>query len=294
MKLLIHCGLHKTGSTFFQHVCNDNADALATHGVYYQKQGGYPAHHEAAWRLLIGDEAPLLAMVKEAQAANCHTLILSSEDLEGALYDERPIAAIQRAAAQAGIADIEWHIALRHPGDMFASLFAQLHHHIYADALAMFYDVMRRGFVHFAAPMPDAGTPYWYYSFDHDRDLARLSERVSGTVIAHDFAGPSRFPGSQILASCDALGAITKLPDDNARNARSGRDAVIAGFLTRLAEALPDEADQQIVFEGFLNNLGNSLANADTYGALIGKRYADSHAAALAQFSLRKSSLPTR
>src|SRR3546814_8844165 len=55
MRLIVHMGLHKTGSTYLQHIFNDNHEALLGRGVYYQKQPGYPAHHFGAWDILRGD-----------------------------------------------------------------------------------------------------------------------------------------------------------------------------------------------------------------------------------------------
>ncbi|MEL7218566.1 MAG: hypothetical protein AAGK01_09070 [Pseudomonadota bacterium] len=286
MKLIIHPGLHKTGSTYLQHVLNDNHAQLAAHGVWYQPQNGYPAHHAAAWRILLGDEQPLVAMIEQARSSDCHTVILSSEDLEGALYDDRPLHAIDDAANQIGVAKIEWHVTLRDPGEAFASLFAQLQHHVYADAFQLFYDAMRRGFVHMAAPMPDEGTPYWYYCFDHLTDLSRLNERSGAPVIAHDFQAKAAFPGAGLLGHLGVLDAISALPDSSARNARPQRDDIIRGYVLRVAEAIPDEQHQQRVIEGFLGGLENSLDQIATYAEMIGERYGDSHRAALARFAV--------
>ncbi len=284
MKLIVHPGLHKTGSTYLQHVLNNNHAALRARGVYYRRQAGYPAHHGAAWRILLGDPQPVVDMAAEARAADCDTILLSSEDLEGALYDDRPVQAVQNAAAAAGIDSTEWHVVLRDPGEAFASLFAQLQHHVYADAFQLFYDVMRRGFIHMAAPMPGKGTPYWYYSFDHHADLMQLHRRYGAQVFAHDFSAPGPYPGSGILERLGVLDAIDTLPGAEARNARPGRDNTIRGFVERVAEAVPDETQQMRVIDGFLGCLENGLDNCGTYAEIVGARYAGSHRAALSEF----------
>ena len=292
MKLIIHPGLHKTGSTYLQHVLNDNHAQLAARGVWYQPQSGYPAHHEAAWRILLGDEQPLVAMIEEARAADCHTVMLSSEDLEGALYDDRPLHAVDDAANQSDVRNIEWHIVLRDPGTAFASLFAQLQHHVYADAFQLFYDVMRRGFVHMAAPMPGSGTPYWHYSFDHLADLGRLHERAGASVFAHDFDAKAAFPGAGLLEHLGVLDAIETLPSVEARNARPARDDIIRGYVSRVAEAVPHPDEQQRVIDGFLACLESGLDNIATYADMVGERHRDSHRAALARFS-SEASIPS-
>ncbi len=292
MRLILHPGLHKTGSTYLQHVLNDNAAALRARGVYYQRQECYPAHHHAAWQILVGNAAPLLTMIGEAEAAGCETVILSSEDLEGALFDERPLSAIEMATSFAGITQVEWHVVLREPGAAFASLFAQLQHHVYADAFAMLYDAMRRGFLHIAAPMPGSGTPYWYYSFDHARDLAQLADRIQGSVIAHDFAAPGPFPGAALLAHLGVLDAIEHLPGEHARNSRPARDEIIRGYVARVAEAIPDDLAQRAVLPGFLAALENGLDMIETYGAIVTTQYARSHREALQRFALAGQDVP--
>ncbi|GAA5060698.1 hypothetical protein GCM10023208_29390 [Erythrobacter westpacificensis] len=285
MKLIVHPGLHKTGSTYLQHVLNDNHAALAAQGVWYQPQQGYPAHHHAVWRILLGDPAPLVAMVENARKAGCHTLVLSSEDLEGALYDDRPLAAIGAAAASTDVSHIEWHVVLREPGSAFASLYAQLQHHVYADAFQLFCDVMRRGFVHMAQPTPGHGTPYWYYAFDHLADLDRFQERADAPLFAHDFAHAAPFPGAGLLDHLGVLDALVTLPGRSARNARPAVDEIIRGFAERVEEAVPGDAEQARILDGFLTCMQNGLDNIETYAAIIGQRYAESHAGALRCFA---------
>jgi hypothetical protein len=287
MKLIIHPGLHKTGSTYLQHVLNDHHSELRKAGIYYRLQQGYPAHHEAVWRILLGESEPLADMVREAHEANCTTLILSSEDMEGALYDDRPLEAIDRAIRAEGIEEVEWQVVLRDPGEAFASLFAQLQHHVYADAFQLFYDVMRRGFVHMAGPMPGAGTPYWYYAFDHLADLERLRERTGATVFAHHFRSEGAFPGQSILERLGAASLVERLPGTSARNSRPDRDDVIRGYVARVTEAVSERADQQRITDAFLTCLESGLDNAGTYAELIGAKYRPSHEAALSRFGCK-------
>ncbi|MEP3050950.1 MAG: hypothetical protein ABJP48_07580 [Erythrobacter sp.] len=292
MKLIIHPGLHKTGSTYLQHVLNDNHEGLAEQGIYYQRQDSYPAHHHTAWQVLEGKPDPLIAMIEQAEELGSDAVIFSSEDLEGALFEDRPLRAIDQAVAHTAIETVEWHVVLRDPGACFASLFAQLQHHVYADAFQLFYDVMRRGFIHLSEPTPNAGTPFWYYCFDQARDLARLERRTGAIIHAHDFAAQSPFPGASILRHLGALDAIQTLPQDAARNARPDRDDIIRGFVSRVAEAVPEDADQERILDGFLNCLENGLENSSAYAEIVGRQFASSHADALARFAASGVSPP--
>jgi hypothetical protein len=289
MKLIVHIGLHKTASTFLQHLMNDNHLAMRQRGVWYAPQEFYPAHHHAAWRLLVGDTAPLAQMIAEARAADCHTVILSSEDLEGAIYDPRPHTAIAKAAFDGGMDIVQWHVVLRDPGAYFSSLHAQLAHHIYADSLALFHDVMRRGYVHIADPAPGDGTPYWYFCFDQMRDLSRFADTLATAgphqLIAHDYADGKPFPGWRMLAEAGVLDAIKCLPGDDARNIRMPLDAVAQGYVQQILALIPDEDDQTAILESFTDSLRANLAGTATYAPIVGRRYAASHQAALARFA---------
>jgi len=284
MKLIVHMGLHKTASTYFQHALNDNHAALAKAGVFYAPQAGYPAHHSTAWRLLSGDPDSLIDMIDFARGGGCRTVILSSEDLEGALFDQRPIDAIHKAARLCDVQSVEWHAVLRDPGECFASLFHQLQHHVYADALSLFHDVMRRGFVHIAEPVPGDGTPYWYYAFEHQRDLSRLATRTGDRVVAHDYNDNAPFPGWRILDAIDGLDCIDRLPGAQARNARLDPETVIQGYAERMADAVPGEAHQQAIVSEFTTALRNSMDGLDAFARIVGETHAQSHAQALTEF----------
>lgn len=287
MKLLVHIGLHKTGSTYLQQVMNSNHRTLARHGLWYEPQQGYPAHHHAAWQLLLGKGAALAAMIDNAGSAGCDTVVLSSEDLESVFHDPRAIDAILATARTCGIDDVAWHVVLRDMGACFASLYAQLHHHIYADATQMFYDVMRRGFIHIDQPMPRSGTPYWYFSFDHARDLARLESCTGQSVFAHDFREADPFPGWRLLAMIDKLTCLEALPGPDARNARLPDETVADNYLSRLIESVATAflapGRQLAMIEHFITAQQFGQACVASYAGIVGEHCGRSTARALAR-----------
>lgn len=291
MKLLVHIGLHKTGSTWLQHLLLDNRAALARAGFWYaDTTNGYPAHHAAADVLLIGDGAPLAEMVLDARRAGCHTVILSSENLEGALHDPRPSAAIAATARDCGVGAVDWHVVLRHPGAVFPSLFAQLQHQIYVDSFQMFYDAMRRGHLYYLQPEPDGGVPYWYYCMDQARDLDRFARRLchlgAHDLIAHDYADKEPFPGWAMLPP-EARGALTVAPGPEARNSRLPQEEVAQGYVARVFDAVRDSGQQVAMMEAFTDALRTSLAGVDIWAPLIGERFDSSHREALDRFVRR-------
>lgn len=84
-KLIIHAGLHKTGSSAIQATLNKNRDFLWENGYFYPDPSPFEAHHELASRLIhapnlkegIRDAEETLAIHK--QLAEGRTVLLSSE-----------------------------------------------------------------------------------------------------------------------------------------------------------------------------------------------------------------------
>jgi hypothetical protein len=88
MKLLIHIGSHKTGSTSIQHFCTLNRELLKSHGYLYPKNpdSAYVPNYLAA-QLAKGQgdrTAEYLSKVREqAKRRKCHTVIISAESFYG-------------------------------------------------------------------------------------------------------------------------------------------------------------------------------------------------------------------
>lgn len=92
MKIFLHIGTHKTGSTAIQHHLSHNRKRLAENGILYPRIGRDRfAHHEVAWavRAKPGAKLPrkvgpevLKELTDRLSSTNCHTAILSSEEFE--------------------------------------------------------------------------------------------------------------------------------------------------------------------------------------------------------------------
>lgn len=284
MRLIVHLGFHKTASTHLQHLFNLNAEAMAARGVWYQPQGDYPAHHPAAWALLSGDSAPMEAMIANARDAGCHTVILSSEDLEGAIFNPGVAALIEEAAAASNVTAIEWHAAIREPGAYFESLVAQLSHHVYADALSLFVQAMQKGMIFIPEPQPGkAATPYWFYCFDY---LAFLSGFAAGgrRLFVHDYADRDPWPGWRLAERLGVRDALVKVPDAVGHNHRLPADAVEHFYRERVREAADGAVAWAQVREASEACLAASLAAAPALARAVGERYADSYAQAVRLF----------
>ena len=80
MKLVIHAGIHRTGTTSLQMALAANRDALAARGVAYP--GAERSHQALAWALHRGQSGAreVLALLKDAEAAGADRVVLSGED----------------------------------------------------------------------------------------------------------------------------------------------------------------------------------------------------------------------
>ncbi len=80
MKLTIHAGIHRTGTTSLQRFFAKNRAALAARGVAYPGTEGN--HQSIAWALHRGQAGPyrVLALVEEVAAACAEQVVLSGED----------------------------------------------------------------------------------------------------------------------------------------------------------------------------------------------------------------------
>lgn len=80
MRLIIHAGVHRTGSTALQRSLAGNRTALALQGFAYPFNK--PNHQEIAWALhrrrMRGDD--LVARLEPLSRSKAHTIILSAED----------------------------------------------------------------------------------------------------------------------------------------------------------------------------------------------------------------------
>lgn len=87
MKLIVHIGTHKTGSTLFQNVSKSLSGELIKSKIFYPIEGfSQSGHHELAWALMSGNEIHAMDLIykikEDAKKSGCHTILLSSEEFE--------------------------------------------------------------------------------------------------------------------------------------------------------------------------------------------------------------------
>lgn len=90
MRIILHIGVYKTGTTAVQSFLSRNRAVLAERGVLYPESfTKFDAHHPLPWALGVGHQAKDLsvrpdevvgAILQEADSAGADTIILSSEE----------------------------------------------------------------------------------------------------------------------------------------------------------------------------------------------------------------------
>lgn len=294
MHLIVHIGFHKTASTFLQSLLNENHAALAARGIWYAPcPQDCPEHHPIAWALMGGDTAPFEAMLRDAAAHGCHTVLFSSEELECIPFNPQLARLIETTAAAAGVKTLEWDVVLRDPGEYFASLHAQLHWHTYADSLFMFTEVMNKGMLFMSDPMPGSGTrPYWFFCFDHHAYVGAFVRSTAAPVFVHDYVDDRPFPGWRILERIGGLDALTQPAENpNARNPRRDQLKIATGFCDRVVEAVNAPQWLADLAPAVEDCLRANLAGVPVFAEAVGKRYGASYRAAIREFGTDSPSL---
>jgi hypothetical protein len=283
MRLIVHMGFHKTASTHLQALMNGNCEAMAAHGVWYEHHP-HATHHHIANPLLAQNALPFAAMLADAQAAGCHTAILSSENLEALPFVPDVTALIERVAAEQGVTEIEWHAALREPGAYFASIHSQLSWHTYADALHMFSEVMKKGALFLPEPHPgDDATPYWFFCFDYLPFLDSFAAE-DRRLFVHDYADRDPYPGWRLVRRLGLLDVMVKQPEDWGYNHRLDPEAAAHFFRERLREAAGDEETWQAIRVAARRHMSASAASVPILAEQVGRRFAASYLAAIEMF----------
>lgn len=142
MKVLLHIGSEKTGTTSIQHWAAANRGPLAARGILYPaapggRAGARPEPNHVGLALAVSERArrpDLLGMLglpdaaaaaafgrrmerrlaEEIGAAGCGTLLLSNEHLSSRLRDEAEVAALRALVERAAGKAVEWHVVLYH------------------------------------------------------------------------------------------------------------------------------------------------------------------------------------
>jgi hypothetical protein len=254
-RLIIHAGLHKTGTTAFQLLCHRDSEALLADGVYVARSE-FPdvaCPFEIAFDFQVGDFRRFGQVIDAANAAGARTALISAEDFSFCLSDPALSARLETYVARMGVKGVVWAFGLRQTSDYFWSLHAETAKHgIFAQSLTWFDRAMREGFL--VEPVGEFHGYHginWFFPFDQIRIISEFERQVSGTVLPFWYNDAPLMPGLQILAEYGlepsafaAFVARNASHFDGRPNARledsETIDLAVKAFLARLPADLAD------------------------------------------------------
>ncbi len=156
-KLLLHCGYHKTGSSFIQTMFARNDTYLKSKGIFFPREGKYdemrsgkitPGNGKGLALALREKEYKrtlniLQEWVEQARRNDCAALLISSELLFPSFAVAGAFDSLERAARAAGIGEIHALLFFRDPVAHALSLYA---HRAKGGNVANFRDWLETGY----------------------------------------------------------------------------------------------------------------------------------------------------
>jgi hypothetical protein len=236
MKLVIHCGLHKTGTTSFQNFCRDNRSTLLDVGIHYPPYKDNYQHsfliHDIQESGMSSIQEYLDHAYAEARGL-CHTVLLSGEDFENCIVDVSLAADIESAAYKTGFESVTWVVVTRDQDELLHSLYAEMSKHgvtLRLDKLKQW--AAKRGCLYISANLCNNIFVLDYYRFED-----RFMQHTSGAHIVlrfedfvRDTIGMALF--EEILPE-EKLAALRKtaVPKSGKKNIRLGKYQVEANYI---------------------------------------------------------------
>jgi hypothetical protein len=163
MKLIMHIGTHKTGTSAFQKMCKFHKDLLASDGINFPSYRDWNQHSYAAWiaqkRELSELRLFFQSIYDESLELSCGITLISGEDFENFLVDINLASEFTKIALEVGFEELEWVVVQRNPFDYLQSLYAEMSKYkCILDYRTMAMSILRYGYV-------SVGTPNYNYHF---------------------------------------------------------------------------------------------------------------------------------
>lgn len=123
LKVIIHAGCAKNGSTAFQTMMARVGPALAPHGIHYP--AAPLGHRHLAERAYLDDYRWVAETMAQARENGAATVLLSSEHFQNVLCQKAYGLGVAFAFKEAGAESVRYVFSLRDPFDYFESIYAE-------------------------------------------------------------------------------------------------------------------------------------------------------------------------
>lgn len=188
MKIIIHMGLHKTGSTSFQNFLHSNRKALINFGILYPDIDN---NEESHWQLpnqLIRNnwtylENYLKNIITVAKQEKVNTIFISSEDFAILLTESFRVSEFENLLFTLGYKEIHWECVLRNQWDYFNSLYAEMSKH----KICLNYASAGEEIINFGEISMGNDFSRYRFAFDYDFFINKLLEEINGSLSISSF-----------------------------------------------------------------------------------------------------------
>ena len=123
MKVIIHAGCAKNGSTAFQTMMARVGPGLAAHGICYPEAP--VGHRHLAERAYLDDYRWVGELMETARAADAGCVLVSTEHFQNLLCQKAYAHGLVSAFREAGAGDVRFVFSVRAPFDYFESIYAE-------------------------------------------------------------------------------------------------------------------------------------------------------------------------
>ena len=187
MRLIIHIGLHKTGTTSFQNFLHLNRDALLKAGVLYPEMGEHESHWVIPNQIVRNNwnyvEDYMKTSLTNAKKANIKTVFISSEDFELFLFEGYLASQFEKLILNLGYSKIYWVSILRNQWDYFNSIYSEMS----KNKVCLNYATAGEEILNFGEISMGTNVYRWRFAFDYDTIIQRFLDQINGSFSAYSF-----------------------------------------------------------------------------------------------------------
>ena len=187
MKLVIHIGLHKTGTTSFQNFLHFNREALLHSGVLYPEMGEHESHWVIPNQIVRNNwsyvEDFMKSSLANAKESNVRTVFISSEDFEVFLFEGYLASKFEKLILNLGYSKIYWVCVLRNQWDYFNSIYSEMS----KNKVCLNYATAGEEILNFGEISMGNNVYRWRFAFDYDVIIQRFLDYINGSFSAYSF-----------------------------------------------------------------------------------------------------------
>jgi len=188
MKIVIHMGLHKTGTTSFQNFLSNNKAALMDVGILYPDSEN---NEESQWIIpnqlnmenwsFLEDYFKKVILIAKSNSAK--TIFISAEGMSILLSENFRVKKFENLLLEIGFTEIVWECVLRNQWDYFNSLYAEMS----KQKICLNYASAGEEILRFGQISMGNDAFRYRFAFDYDKFIESFLEETKGSFSANSY-----------------------------------------------------------------------------------------------------------